>query len=94
MSSEDDKSQSADGSPALGSEEYFKKLAEFTEKQQEKVAKVIDEGAKVMADFKPFAVAEDINTHVDALVKTVDEQLTKAMEKVNEQMKQINEKTK
>ena len=59
--------------------------------QQEKVAKVIEDSAKVLNDFKPFTVTDDVDKQVDALIKNVDEQLTKAMDKVTEQMKKINE---
>lgn len=74
------------------SEDYFEKLAKFTEEQQQKVAKVIDDSAKVMEDFKPYAVADDVNVQVDALIKSVDEQLEKAMKNVQDQMKKINQK--
>jgi methyl-accepting chemotaxis protein len=83
---------SRDDASPQSREDYFKELEAFTKEQQEKVAKVIDEGAKVMADFKPFTMSDDINTQIEALVKTVDDQLSQAMEKVTDQMKQINEK--
>ena len=72
------------------SDDYFEKLAQFTQEQQQKVAKVIDDSAKVMEEFKPYTVVKDINTQVESLIKTVDEQLEKAMQNVQEQMKKIN----
>jgi uncharacterized protein YqeY len=82
---------SEQSTPEEDSAAYFKKLEEFTRQQQEKVAKVIEDGAKVLSDFKPFTVADDVDKQVDELIKNVDEQLTKAMDKVTEQMKKINE---
>jgi phosphosulfolactate synthase (CoM biosynthesis protein A) len=84
---------SSEESAPQSSEDYFKQLEKFTEEQQKKVAKVIDDGAKVMADFKPFSMAKDINTQVDDLVTKVNDELEKSMKKVSDQMKQINEKT-
>ncbi|NQZ05613.1 MAG: hypothetical protein HRT35_00490 [Algicola sp.] len=82
---------SEQSSPEQDAEAYFKKLDAFTKQQQEKVAKVIEDGAKVLNDFKPFTVSDDVDKQVEALIKNVDEQLTKAMDKVTEQMKKINE---
>lgn len=74
------------------SDDYFEKLAKFTEEQQQKVAKVIEDSAKVMEEFKPHTVVDDVNVQVESLIKTVDEQLEKAMQNVQDQMKKINQK--
>lgn len=74
-------------------EDYFEKLAEFAQQQQDKVTELIEQSIKSMSDFKPFDVAEDVNEQVEKLVQSVNDELEQAMNKVNEQMKKLSQKT-
>ena len=72
-------------------DDYFEKLADFAQKQQEKVNKMLEDNAKNMAEFKPFEVTDDMNDQVDKLLQNVNDELEKAMGKVSEQMKKLSE---
>lgn len=75
-------------------EEYYQKLEEFAQEQQNKVKDMIEQSHKMMEQLKPFDMAENVDEKVDKLVKSVNDELEKAMGQVNDQMKQLNEKMK
>ena len=67
-------------------DDYFKKLTEFTTKQQEQVKAMITENQKSIIDSKPFVEAKEIDSQIEELMKHVNDELDAAMEKVNQQM--------
>ena len=68
-------------------DDYFKKLAEFTQQQQQKVSSLIADNQKVMNESKPFVQAAQIESQIEALIQRVNNDLDSAMENVNERMK-------
>lgn len=66
---------------------YFKKLAEFTQNQQQKVTELIAESQKVIDDVKPFAHSEKMDLQLESLMQRVNNDLDKAMTEVNQRMK-------
>lgn len=68
-------------------DDYFKKLAEFTEKQQEKVSTLIADNQKAIKESKPFAQAAEIDSQTEELMQRVSNELDAAMQEVNKRMK-------
>ncbi len=74
-------------------ENYLKKLADFSAEQQDKVANLINDSNQVFAEFKPFEKAKEIDSMTSDLLQQVNDELDKAMDKVNQQMAIINQST-
>lgn len=68
-------------------DDYFKKLAEFTQKQQEKVSSLIADNQKAVTEAKPFTQAEEIDSQIKKLIQHVNDELDTAMKEVNKYMK-------
>lgn len=68
-------------------DDYFKKLAEFTQKQQEKVSTLIADNQKAVTESKPFTQAEEIDSQIEKLMQHVNNELNTAMKEVNKRMK-------
>ncbi len=66
---------------------YFKKLAEFTQNQQEKVSSLIAENHKVIDEAKALTQTEKMDSQLDELIQRVNNDLDNAMTEVNERMK-------
>lgn len=72
-------------------ETQLSQILAFTEKQQEKTLQLISDTQKTMDEFKPFEQASEVNTQVETLMKSVNDELEKSMEAVNQQMTAINQ---
>jgi len=70
-------------------EEQMKKILLFTQKQQDKAGELISDAKKNIANFTPLDQENDFNTQTEVLMKSVNDELDKAMEEVNRQMELI-----